>query len=82
MNCVADSVREKLFAKYNKGEFWLKEIVFLRNIVSIEGVHVNPNKIEAIVEWISPRSVIEVAEGFATIVAPLTKFLQKKEEFA
>ncbi|KAA3461876.1 RNA-directed DNA polymerase-like protein [Gossypium australe] len=29
----------------------------LKEHCSIEGVHVNPNKIEAIVEWISPRTL-------------------------
>ncbi|KAA3465878.1 polyprotein [Gossypium australe] len=85
--------REKrLFTKFNKYEFWLKEVAFLGHVVLAEGVCVDPKKIKAIVEWRSPRSVIEVLsflglagyhceffEGFATIAVTLTKFLQKKK---
>ncbi|KAA3484179.1 RNA-directed DNA polymerase-like protein [Gossypium australe] len=56
-------------------------------MVSAERVRVDQKKIETIVEWRSPRSVIEVqiflghtwyysrfVKGFATIEAPLTKY--------
>ncbi|KAA3465924.1 DNA/RNA polymerases superfamily protein [Gossypium australe] len=59
--CVVMSIDNiLLFTKFNKCEFWLKEIRFLGNIISVEGVCVYPNKIEAIVEWRSPGIVIEV----------------------
>ena len=37
----------QLFAKYNKCEFWLRSVAFLGNIVTSEGVEVDPRKIEA-----------------------------------
>ena len=39
---------KKLFAKLSKCDFWLKEVSFLGHIVSIEGIKVEPAKIEAI----------------------------------
>ena len=43
-------LREKqLFAKLRKCDFWLKEVPFLGHIISIEGIRVDPAKIEAVV---------------------------------
>ncbi|GKF69425.1 putative reverse transcriptase domain-containing protein, partial [Tanacetum coccineum] len=43
--------KEKLFAKFSKCEFWLKEVQFLGHVVNQEGIHVNPSKIEAVKNW-------------------------------
>ena len=61
---------------------------FLDHIVSIEGIGVDPAKIEAIVNWKPPRNVIEVRSflglaryyrgfviGFSVIASSLTKLL-------
>ena len=54
-------LREKqLFAKLSKCDFWLKEVSFLGHIVSIEGIRVDPVKIEAIVNWKPPLNVTNV----------------------
>ena len=48
-------LREKqLFAKLSKCDFLLKEVTFLCHIVSIEGMRIDPAKIEAIVNWKPP----------------------------
>ncbi|GJZ61309.1 putative reverse transcriptase domain-containing protein, partial [Tanacetum coccineum] len=36
---------EKLYAKFLKCEFWLKEVQFLRHLVNCNGIHVDPSKI-------------------------------------
>ena len=42
-------MREKqFFAKLRKCDFWLKEVPFLGHIVSVEGIRVDPAKIEAV----------------------------------
>ncbi|GJX47045.1 hypothetical protein Tco_0272235 [Tanacetum coccineum] len=41
--------KEKLFAKFSKCEFWLKEVQFLGHVVNQEGIHVDPSKIEAVI---------------------------------
>ena len=52
--------KKRLFAKLSKCDFWLKEVPFLGHIVSVEGIRVNPTKIEAVVSWKPPRNVTKV----------------------
>ena len=91
MKIVLQTLREKkLYAKLSKCDFWLKEVTFLGHIVSTEGIRVSPAKIEAVVNWKPPRSVIEVrsffglagyyrrfVKGISIIASPLTKLLKK-----
>ncbi|GKA60319.1 putative reverse transcriptase domain-containing protein [Tanacetum coccineum] len=48
--------KEKLYAKFSKCEFWLQEVQFLRHVINRDGIHVDPNKIEAVKNWESPRT--------------------------
>ena len=58
LKIVLQTLREKkLYAKLSKCDFWLKEVSFLGHIVSVEGIRVDPAKIEAVVNWKPPRSV-------------------------
>ena len=62
--------------------------------ISAEGVSVDPQNIEAIVNWKPPTNVIEIrsflglieyyrkfVEGFSKVAAPLTKLTRKEEKF-
>ena len=82
--------KEQLYAKLSKCEFWLREVSFLRHIVSEEGIQVDPKKIEVIIEWKPPRNVMEVrcflgltgyyrwfVKGFSMTTGPMTILLQK-----
>ena len=95
MKIVLQTLQEKkLYAKLSKCDFWLKEVSFLGHIVSVEGIRVDPAKIEAVVNWKPPRSVTEVrsflglaghyrrfVKGFSVIASPLTKLLRKGVKF-
>ena len=95
LKIVLQTLREKkLYAKLNKCDFWLKEVSFLGQIVSSEGIRVDPTKIEAIVNWKPPRNVTEVRSflglagyyrgfmrGFSIIASLLTKLLRKGIKF-
>ncbi|GJW45720.1 putative reverse transcriptase domain-containing protein [Tanacetum coccineum] len=40
--------KEKLYAKFSKCEFWLKEVQFLGHVINGNGIHMDPSKIEAV----------------------------------
>lgn len=50
----------KLYAKFSKCEFWLKQVSFLGHMVSKGGVLVDPAKIKAVTSWSRPAIVSEV----------------------
>ena len=50
----------KLYAKFNKCEFWLSTVSFLGHVIDEEGILVDPSKIEAVVNWLRPTNVSEV----------------------
>ena len=63
---------------------------FLGHIVSVEGISVDPQKVEAILNWKPPTSVTEIRsflglagsyrkfiEGFSKIATPLTRLTRK-----
>ncbi|KAL0551906.1 hypothetical protein IC582_010998 [Cucumis melo] len=57
----------KLYAKFSKCEFWLKQVSFLGHVVSKAGVSVDPAKIEAVTSWTRP----------STVTTPLTQLTRK-----
>ncbi|KAG8500985.1 hypothetical protein CXB51_003087 [Gossypium anomalum] len=60
----------KLFAKFSKCEFWLKEVGFLGHIVSTEGIRVDLSKIFVVVDWKPSRNV---SKSFDQLKALLTE---------
>ncbi|GJV60506.1 putative reverse transcriptase domain-containing protein, partial [Tanacetum coccineum] len=43
--------KEKLYAKFSKCEFWLREVQFLGHVINGNRIHVDPSKIEAVFDW-------------------------------
>ncbi|GJU42709.1 putative reverse transcriptase domain-containing protein [Tanacetum coccineum] len=52
--------KEKLYARFSECEFWLREVQFLGYVINGNGIHVDLSKIEAVKNWKSPRTLIEV----------------------
>ena len=52
--------KQQLYAKFSKYKFWLDKVHFLRHVISVECIAVDPTKIEAIVNWRAPKSIIKV----------------------
>ncbi|GJV35058.1 putative reverse transcriptase domain-containing protein [Tanacetum coccineum] len=85
---------EKLYAKFSKCEFWLREVQFLGHVINRDGIHVDPSKIEAIKNWEAPRTPSEVRsflglagyyrrfmDNFSKIAKCLTILTQKGKTF-
>ncbi|GJV70265.1 putative reverse transcriptase domain-containing protein [Tanacetum coccineum] len=82
--------KEKLYAKFSKCEFWLREVQFLGHVINGNGIYVDPSKIEAVKNWKAPRTPFEVRsflglaryyrrfiENFSKIAKSLTILTQK-----
>ncbi|GJP85889.1 hypothetical protein CLOP_g15986 [Closterium sp. NIES-67] len=86
--------RERFYVKLSKSEFALERVQFLGHMVSAQGVHVDPKKIEAVRTWKTPENVKELQQflGFANyynrfvpqyakLAAPLTNLLKKNTPY-
>ncbi|WVZ76365.1 hypothetical protein U9M48_024344 [Paspalum notatum var. saurae] len=57
LRIVLSCLREhKLYAKFSKCAFWLKEVAFLGHILSAKGVAVDPSKVENVLNWKQPQT--------------------------
>ncbi|GKF23101.1 hypothetical protein Tco_0075423, partial [Tanacetum coccineum] len=52
--------KEKLYAKFSRCEFWLREVQFLGHVINSNGIHMDPSKIEAVKNWKAPKTSTEV----------------------
>ncbi|GKA71820.1 putative reverse transcriptase domain-containing protein [Tanacetum coccineum] len=82
--------KEELYAKFSKCEFWFPKVQFLGHMFDIQGIYVDPAKIESIKDWEAPKTPTEIRQflglasyyqrfikGFSKIAKPLTKLTQK-----
>ncbi|WVZ61667.1 LOW QUALITY PROTEIN: hypothetical protein U9M48_011505 [Paspalum notatum var. saurae] len=61
LRIVLNRLREhKLYAKFSKCAFWLKEVSFLGHILSEKGVAVDPSKVKDVLNWKQPETVTEI----------------------
>ena len=61
LRIVLKTLRDaQLYAKFSKCEFWLDKVGFLGHIVSAEGISVDPQKVEAVMNWGRPTNVTEI----------------------
>ena len=88
---VFDKLREeKLLINLKKCSFVKKEVMYLGFVVLAKGLKMDPEKVNVILEWPTPRSVIEVRyfhrlaiiRGFSSICGPLNETMRGDgEEF-
>ncbi|WVZ89741.1 LOW QUALITY PROTEIN: hypothetical protein U9M48_036106 [Paspalum notatum var. saurae] len=89
LRIVLSRLREhKLYAKFSKCAFCLKEVAFLGHILSVKGVVVDPSKVEDVLNWKQPQTVTQIQsflgyyrrfiKDFSKIAKPMTALTQKK----
>jgi hypothetical protein len=84
----------QLYTMFSKYEFWIKEVPFLGYVVSPEGIMVDRNKVEEVLDWMSPTFVSEVQSvvglvgyyrrfipNFSNVAKPITKLLKKGNKY-
>ena len=49
-----------LYAKLSKCQLWLCEVSFLGHVISSGGISVDPSKVDAMLQWETPKSVTEI----------------------
>ena len=58
LHCVLNVLRkEKLYANLKKYSFCMDKVVFLGYVVSAKGIEVDEEKVKAIKEWLTPKSI-------------------------
>lgn len=80
----------QFFAKHSKGQFGVSQVDYLGNIISSQGVYVDPLKIEAIKSWHAPSSFTTLGsslcltgyyhnflQNYASMASPLSNLLNK-----
>ena len=86
--------KEKLFANLKKCTFCTDKLVFLGFVVSKKGIEVDEEKVKAIQEWPTPKTISQVrsfhglasfyrqfVHHFSSLAAPLTEVVEKNVLF-
>jgi hypothetical protein len=95
LQIVLQRLREhQLYAKFSKCEFWIKEVPFLGQVVSPEGIVVDPSKVIEVLEWKPPTTMSEVRSflgfagyyrrfilNFSKIAKPITELLKRGNKY-
>jgi hypothetical protein len=80
----------RLYAKLSKCDFWLREIKFLGHTISQDGISVDPEKVQEVMDWKPPTTLRQIRSflglagyyrrlilNFSRISKPMTELLKK-----
>ncbi|WVZ58445.1 hypothetical protein U9M48_008720 [Paspalum notatum var. saurae] len=95
LKIVLTRLREhKLYAKFNKCAFWLKDVSFLGHILSEKGVAVDSSKVNNVLNWKQPETVTEIQsflglagyyrcfiKDFSKTAKPMTSLTKKNAKY-
>ncbi|WVZ52391.1 hypothetical protein U9M48_003455 [Paspalum notatum var. saurae] len=95
LRIVRTRLREhKLYDKFSKCAFWLKEVSFLGHILSKKGVAVDPSKVKVVLNWKQPEIVTEIRsflglagyyrrfiKDFSKTAKPMTSLTKKNVKY-
>jgi hypothetical protein len=83
-----------LYAKLSKCDFWLREIKFLGHTISQDGISVDAEKVQEVMDWKPPTTMRQIQSflglvgyyrrfipDFSRIAKPMTELLKKGVKF-
>jgi hypothetical protein len=95
LHIVLQRLRDhRLYAKFSKCDFWLREIKFLGHTISQDGIAVDPEKVQEVMDWKPPTTVRQIQSflglagyyrrfilDFSRIAKTRTELLKKRVKF-
>lgn len=73
--------QQKLYAKKSKCQFLQQQVSFLGHIVGVNGIQMDPSKVEAIVSWPIPNNIHEM-RSFLGLAGYYRKFIDNYSKIA
>jgi hypothetical protein len=91
LHIVLQRLRDhRLYAKLSKCEFWLREIKLLGHTISQDGISIDPEKVQEVMDWKPPTTVRQIQSflglagyyqrfipDYSRIAKPMTELLKK-----
>jgi hypothetical protein len=76
LRLVLQKLRDhRLYTKFSKCEFWLKQVALLGHVISKGGIPMDPSKIQDVLSWNVPMSVGDI-QSFLGLVGYYRRFIE------